>query len=122
MEEVAKETLELIKEGTKAMGQVGIDFWPELVRYNVALALASFGVSLSILGSGLFMIWFSLRDAKKKEVKMWDGRMMKSQELWVVIGAFLLFGGFIASLSNGYWVFAALYAPEAYTVMQVIGK
>ena len=116
MDKASSEVLELIKEGTAAIGKVGVEFWPELVRYNVALALAALGVSLIILALGLTLLFVTNRSAKKA------GKTGDEHEAGYVAGGITAGIGFVAVLTTGYWATAALIAPEAYTVMQLIGK
>jgi len=122
MNQVVEETLGLIREGTKAMGKVGVEFWPELVNYNIAVVLAALGVSLFILGIGLLILWLSIRDAKKKGIKFWATFEMKRHDMFVLVGAAVSGIGCVAVVNNAYWAIVALYAPEAYTVMRILGK
>jgi len=120
MDNAAKEVLELIKEGATTIGKAGVDFWPELVAYHIAVALAGLLVSFMVLVIGGTLLywanntWIRLGKPSSSNVEIY--------EVCGFVGGVMSVGGFVTTVGSLYWAAIALYSPQAYTVMQLLGK
>ena len=120
MDKAASEVLELIKEGTTAIGKVGVEFWPELVRYHIAMVVATFAACILFVLLGLTVFSVMVYRANNLGRK----HVFENEDPGFPAGVALVISGImlIPSTINGFWMVVALSAPQAYTVMQLLGK